>query len=50
MYLFIWLCRIFVATCGVFICSVQYLYLWHAGSLVVACRLLVAVCMWDVVP
>ena len=25
-------------------------YLWQAGSLVVACELLVAACMWDLVP
>ena len=24
--------------------------MWHAGSLVVACRLLIAACVWDLVP
>ena len=54
IYLF-WLCQVLVAACVIFSCS-MWTQLWHVGSqlkyadfLVVACELLVAACMQDLV-
>ena len=50
IYLFIWLHWVSVAGGGLLSCGSPAPYLWHAGSLVVACKLLVVACMWDLVP
>ena len=49
-HLFIWLCWVLVAAGELLSCSSQAPQLQHMGSLVVACELLVAACMRDLVP
>ena len=48
--LFIRLHQVLVAAGGLLSCSSQAPSLWQVGSLVASCELLVAACMWDLVP
>ena len=50
IYLFIWLHRVLVAVGRLLSCGSLASQLWHVGSLVVACELLLEACMWDLVP
>ena len=49
-YLFIWLHWVLVAAGGLLSCGMWAPQLWQAASSVLACELLVAACMWDLVP
>ena len=49
-FFFFWFCRVLVAAHGLLSCSRRASLLRLAGSLVVAYELLVAACVWDLVP